>query len=196
MKKSDIVIGQEYAQGRDRYSTPQRVKVLGEARISVGWSYQKKTVSGTRAQVLDRQTGKPATRPDGSEWIIEVANREILEPWVDYAERNAAMAKARRESDRRRLDARRERAGFLLDLVPALRHAGFLDTKTTVYDNETVKALREQVPDCIEFVEEGLRGWEFTAPLPQALAKYVENGASIPVPASELLRILDGRSVR
>lgn len=202
MKKSDIKVGGEYAYNRSEYGSAERVKVLStDARIQQGYGYGRKFITGSRVQVLDSRTGKPAVRKNAQtgeevERVLEVANRTLREPWVDYAERNAAMAKARRDSDRQRLEGRRGRAGFLLDLIPALRHAGFLDTTTTVYDNETVQVLREQVPDCIEFIEEGMRGWQFTAPLPRALAEHVQNGASIPVPASELLRILDGKSIR
>lgn len=201
MKKSDIVTGQEYAQNNSEYGAAQRVRVLGEGTVKQGWGYSARHITGSKIVILDKVTGEPKKRKDpetGEEvdWVTTVANREIREPWVDYAERNAAIAKSRRDSQRRLAADRRERAGFLLDLIPALRHAGFLDTTASVYENEAVAALKEQVPECLEFVEEGMRGWQFTAPLARDLAKYVYNGSAIPVPASELLRVLDGRSVR
>lgn len=207
MKKSDITIGSEYAYNRSEYGSAQRVKVLDtEARVQQGWGYGRKYITGSKVQVLDSRTGEPVVRKNaetGEEvpWIFDVANRTLREPWVEYAERNAAIGKARRDAQARLERDRSGRAGELLDLIPALRHAGFLDVQTKVYEDGVVKALQEQVPDCIEFVEgddkvSWNRGWTLTAPLAPALDDYVKNGASIPIPASELLRILDGKSVR
>ena len=202
MKKSDIVIGQEYAYSTYESGRKDRVRVLGEARVQQGWGYRAKTISGSRILLLENATGEPKKRKDpqtGEEvdFIVDTANRNIRELWAPYWEREVAAAKARRDSVARRRSDKAERASMLLDLIPALRHSGFLDVTGDVRDLETKKAI-EAVDEQI-LHQEGEGVWArtiLTAPLAPALSAFVEHGKPIGIEANALLRILDGRNVR
>lgn len=204
MKKSDIKVGAEYAQRRGQYGSAQRVRILGEARVQQGWGYGRKTITGSRAIVLDSDTGQPQTRLNAEtgeqvDRIIEVANREIVEPWVDYAERNAALAKSRRDQARKLRDDRAARAEVLLDLIPALRHAGFEDEARPVRDSKILAPLEASVPDCLEerdAVFGAGKDVNLVAPKAHALVEYVTNGAAVGIKAPDLLRLLQRGNVR
>lgn len=206
MKKSDIHVGSEYAYTTHEWSTRQRVKVLGGASIRQGWGYSAKTIQGSRVQVLDTVTGEPAKRLDREsgemvDWIIETANRNIREEWAPYAEREAAKAKARRDSARALADNRDARARVLLDLIPAMREAGFADIDYAINDSKVISALSAHVEDCLEerpdrYGREGQTEIWLVAPLARDLYEYVKDGGPIGVPGPTLLRLLQRGNIR
>jgi hypothetical protein len=203
MKKNEIEIGAEYVYSRSEYGTRQRVRVLSEASIQQGYGYSKKFITGSKVEVLDDTTGEPRTRKIGGEqipWVMEVSNRTIREPWLDYAERQAAIRASRMAGARRLRDDRDARARVLLDLIPALREAGYEDIEETVRDSSVIEALRSHVEDCLEVrpsrYRENAQETFFIAPLASALEEYVDTNKSIPLKATDLLRLLQRGNIR
>lgn len=189
MKKSDIKIGTEYAERRGSYGSPTRVKVISlDGRYTQGWGYSRKTISGAVVQnvAADGTLGPERTVP----------NRQILEEWAPYAERERQAAAARRSSEIAARDGRRERAAHLLDLIPALRHAGVEDTETQVWDRNSkfVAALIHAglEGDILVKREESERDsvwgdqYTLTAPLARSLEDYVVHNRAFTVPVSVL----------
>lgn len=202
MKKSDIVIGQEYAYSTYEGGRKDRVRVLGEAQVKQGWGYRAKTITGSRILLLENATGEAKRRKDpetGEEvdFIVDTANRNIREEWAPYWEREVAAAARRREQVRSRRDGKAERASMLLDLIPALRHAGFFDVEGDIRDLETQRAIEAIDDQILHKQGEGVFARTIlTAPLAPALSSFVEHGKPIGIEANALLRILAGRHVR
>lgn len=202
MKKSEIVIGQEYAYSTYEGGRKDRVRVLGEARVQQGWGYRAKTITGSRVLLLDNATGEPKKRKDpesGQEvdFIVDTANRNIREDWAPYWERVNEQARARRESVKLRQQGKAERASMLLDLIPALRHAGFFDVEGDIRDLETRRAIEAVDEQILHQQGEGVFARTIlTAPLAPALSSFVEHGKPIGIEANALLRILAGQNVR
>lgn len=207
MKKSEIKINGEYAYKSHEWGSAQRVRVIGECPITQGYGYRRKTITGSRIQVLDSRTGAPLNSPasvsqgDPKPWILNVANRTLREDWAPYWEREVAAAKARKEGADRLADDRAARSRVLLDLIPLMRDAGFEDTETTVRDSKVRTALDLHVEDCLEvrpdrYGREGETETVFKAPAAAACVEYVSNGSSIPVKATDLVRLLVHGNVR
>lgn len=199
MKKSDIVIGQEYAYSTYEGGSCQRVRVIGEAQIQQGWGYRAKKITGSRILILNPKTGEPQAHPQnaGEEWVKDVPNREIREEWAPYWKRINEQRSARLESQRHRREGKAERASMLLDLIPALRHSGFLDVESDVRDLESRQAIEAVDEQILHQQGEGVFARTIlTAPLAPALASFVEHGKPIGIEANALLRVLAGRSVR
>lgn len=205
MKKSEIKINSEYAYSSYDHGLRDRALVLGEARIKQGYGYGSKTISGSRIQLLDRRTGAPLKKRNASTgeetlWIIEVANRTLREDWAPYWAAQVAANQQRLAHANRVADDRDARSRVLLDLIPALREAGYEDDDIEVRDDLVLKALEAHIEDCIEERESRYRSdrveTHLVAPLSKGLLAYVDSGKAVPVPATDLLRILQRGNIR
>lgn len=203
MKKSDIKIGSEYAERRGTWGPMQRVRILGETTTTQGYGYSRKKITAWRCAVLDAK-GAPATITDKdgveTERVIVVPSRQIQEDWAPYAARERAAAIARRNSEAASKQGREDRAHDLLDLVPALRHAGIEDTTTTVWgrNDKFVSALIAAglEGDILTKDDESTRGtvwgeqYTLKAPLARSLEEYVVSNSAFKLSAADLSTIL------
>lgn len=198
MKKSDITIGAEYAYSNYDHGARQRVRVIGEVKVQQGWGYRAKMITGSKILFLDA-AGQPMMQPGSSdaEWTANVANREIREPWLQYAEREAALRRARQEAKRTQHDQREERAKLLPGLIAALRAAGVEDTvgrKIWATDRDVLPYLERHIPEALGIDGEGILAQHtVTAPLADGLVDFVRSGVRIPVPADVLLMLAQQR---
>lgn len=197
MKKSDIKIGQEYLQRRGQYGVGQRVRVLGEGTITEGYGYRARTRAGTRVVILDAKTGEPVKRftdPTGTAVDLEIVvpNREVVELWSEYAEREAKIKALRLSQQSKAEQGRRDRARALPALIGGLRRAGVEDSTALLYPGDRHLPLIQKVaPETVSEPDGLVQRRIFTAPLARELARYVESGKEIAIPTSDLLRILD-----
>jgi hypothetical protein len=132
-----------------------------------------------------------------------VANRQIREDWTAYAEREAAKRRARLDGEARELAERRRRAKNLLEIVPALRHAGIEDSTHRVWggstgDGKFVSALENAglLGDILTKDPESERGlawgdqYTLRCPLARQMEDYVVRGSSISFRESDLFTLL------
>lgn len=204
MKKNEIQIGAEYAERRGSIGGCSRVRILAETTTVQGYGYSRKKITAWRVAVLDPRTGRPATRVDAdgieTERVMVVPSRQIVEPWVDYAEREAAARKARLAAEDHALRGRQARAKLLLDLIPAMRHAGLPDTETRIWDRgeKFMTALDSAglVGDIVTKDEVSDRGiawgdqWTLRCPLSREIEDFVVRGDRLEISAEDLLSVL------
>lgn len=181
MKKSDIVVGAEYAYATSDWhyenGSARRARVV-EVGVT-GKNWRNRTITGSRIVEID---------DDGTEHPATIASsREIREPWDAYAERWTEIRKRRIENDR--LQALREdgRARNLLDLIPSLRHAGIEDTSSRVFNQRAFTLMQRHVPDLFEDAEDTRR---FEAPLAGSIVDYIIKGADFKISADDLARAI------
>lgn len=197
MKRSDIIIGQEYAQARGDWEydhgTASRVRVIGEAEVQQGYGHRAKTVKGLEIEFLERDGSvTQVEHRDGtkSDKRAKVTGRQIREPWAEYQARWTKIRQARLVNERARRSAIDERAERLLDIIPALLHAGIPDERSYSYDDTTVAALERHVPEIFDHTEEGGRQSYFNGPLASSYAGYVQHGHEFKVKVDVLLAAL------
>ena len=142
MKKTEIKVGEEYAEtnesGTSRYSigrfNASRVRVLEHTVVPVGRAWEKKTQPAVRVVYLDGK-GKPKTRTHEGvteEVVRTVANRQIKEPWSRYAKRKREHEAASRRGEEIRAQqeaahsaVNREIFKALKAKVPSLNQQGY-----------------------------------------------------------------------
>jgi len=193
MKKTEIEQGAEYVSSRSNDYNFQsyginRVKVVGEPYLvppAGHWERRGKT----RVPVL-------VWSEKDQEWGDKVNNietRHIREPWAPYAERKEAHARANADSRARRRQAQDERAARLLQLIPALRHAGVPDTEARLHRKAATASLLQHIPEDIEEVDHEnpiLSHRVLRAPLAASIENYVEEGRFLQIDAETLLRAI------
>ena len=188
MKKSDLNIGTDYAERRGTYGACTRVRLVSlDGRYTQGWGYSRKTITAAVVRNVgkDGELGPERTVP----------NRQIVEEWAPYEARERAARKARLDSEAAAKAGREERARRLLDLIPALRHAGLEDTEVSVWDRKEkflaaldAAGLGDDLLTKVES-ERGLAwGDQYTlrAPLARSLEDYVVNNRAFAVTADDL----------
>lgn len=198
MKKNDVKIGTEYAynhaQEVDRYGRPERVKVLAgpisREKTSYSWSRGTRKTSVFQVERVDS---------DREDKVFETEARWLHEEWAPYAARKAEQARQRRAADNAAREARRDRALTLLDLIPALRHAGLPDREHKIYtrSEDFIVALTDAglYEDLLVKQEESTRGtfwgveYILTAPLADGLEKYVTRGEHFTVSYDDLVTL-------
>lgn len=191
MKKTDIVVGTEYAASRSndyRFGNTQveRVKVVGPAYTKPSRSYLDSAQSLVPVDVWSESS---------QSWVHSQSARQtrhIRETWSTWSEHLAELDKSKQERRDRANAARNERAGLLLHLIPALRWAGVPDTtQRLTRRGPTIQALEAHIPDCLEVKAEGERTehYELTAPLAGSIEAYVRSGTPFDVDAETLLKL-------
>lgn len=205
MKKSDIKVNGEYAYSRNEYGSRDRVRVLGEASISQGYGYGRKSITGSRVQVLESRSGEPKMRKNSETGelvpiILNVANRTLRQEWAPYWTNLCAANTQRLAFAKKAADDRLARSRVLLDLIPALREAGYEDIDCVVNDLEHVAALEAHIEDCVEertsrYNEDRTETF-LVAPLAPSLLAYVARGSRVEIPATDLLRLLQRGNIR
>lgn len=183
MKRSEIQVGTDYAIGRPSGTWRERVRVTGPAvvkQVKVRGSFYD-----TRKAIL-----WPVTNiPGGETHMIE--SREFVRTWESHAAAVKVDRERRRDHDQVRREAMEVRVKSLLDLVPALHHAGVADSDCPIYEMShtagMVGMVETHCPELLTMVRNSLR---LTAPLAHGLVDYIESGKDIPVPAALLLEMI------
>lgn len=134
MKKSDIIVGVEYAYGReedgrwaaDYYRRYQRCRVVRHGAERISLSYSGSKTAGVWLHRLNKETGEVDwTDDNGDPKEFFVPNRQIRETWDTYVaggtEYDAQEARWAEERERQtEVRARNGRA-----IIAALRDRGF-----------------------------------------------------------------------
>ena len=183
MKRSEIQVGVEYAIGRDweyQNGSAQRARVTGFGPVRNGYGGGR--VTGALVEYLNEDG---SVRTTGG-----LTTREIREEWGPYSARWRQIRRDRIANQRARLQAQRERTQRLLDIIPALRAAGFVDEKAFVYDETVTSLLGQVVPEVFVLNEGGGRTSQVQMPLARSLAEYVKTGSKIEVHVEDLWRLL------
>ena len=202
MKKSDIKVGQEYAVARSDYEfdrgSATRARVIStDGKVTQGWGYNQRTITGTVIQYLNPDGTDAMVRPRNSEepqpHQRTVPNREIREEWETYNERWTEIRRQRAERKSAEYRAQVERAKRVPALIEALREAGFEDRTERLYTNAiSTRLLAEYAGEYVSEPEgEGvLVHRTLTAPFAKHIEGYVINDGRFPLSADDLLRML------
>jgi hypothetical protein len=175
MKNTEIEIGQQYGWASYEGGRQQRVTVVEKNVKSKDWKGTMKT-----NQRVKDDAGK----------VFDVPAREIRNPWAEEALRRQYA----RESAKRQAALEKARAESLLDLIPAMRHAGLEDEKTSIWGfngSRFVDLMQEFIPDCLE--QEGhddLKRFALVCPLAQSIEDYVMKGHPFKLSAAMLTTVL------
>lgn len=183
MKRTEIEIGKTYAVGRDweyQNGSALRARVTGFGPVRNGYGGGR--VTGALVEFLNEDG---TVRTTGG-----LTTREVREEWEPYSARWRQIRADRVASQRARLQAQRERTQRLLDIIPALRAAGFVDEKTFVYDDTVNALLNQTVPEVFVRNEDGGRTAQVKMPLARSLVEFVKANAKIEMHVEDLWRLL------
>lgn len=186
MKKSDIVVGTEYAAANANYrfdnGNADRVRVLRFGPITSGYGYRAKTVTGVVVEILDKETGEVKHTED-------LATRDIREDWAGYSARWDEIRTSRRRSANMRLTQQNGRAELLPQIINLLEAAGIESEKGYVYNAAQKQRLFEVIPERFVKDEDGEATANFTGPLATDYDDYVTDGKGFTLSYDDMLKI-------
>ena len=124
MKKTDIKVGQRLARQRRKYDTAMEVEVVEVGVKQKGRSSWDPSFVGTKVRVVK----------SGNEFVIH--NRELIEPWDTYSEKERILKEQRRQREIDRQTAQDNRLLQAFDTHKALIEAGFPTFQVGLYEKE------------------------------------------------------------
>lgn len=184
MKKSDIVVGTEYAFGRQyeyEQGNASRGKVVGWGEITVGRAWQNKTQAAPMVEITNRDGSVRSAQP--------LLTRDLREEWDSYNEHWTEIRAARRKSANARANAQHQRAQMLDQIIGLFEAAGIKDEKGYVYNAVQKARLLEVIPERFDRDEEGEATSNFNGPLARNYDGYVTDGKGFTLSYDDILKI-------
>lgn len=108
MKTKDIVVGEDYAEGRSDRSSMSRVRVLEVGVERKIGHYNRTAKDGVRVLMLTRE-GEPQYRSTGELSEIVTPSRRIHWTWQEELDRQVARQTAMEAADQKRAEFNRRR---------------------------------------------------------------------------------------